>query len=860
MRLVRASALLFSCWFAGTLAGQAPPKFPSTPGNLIEVDSKRLVSRADITYSRLAVRSEEGLPIGNGRMGSLLWATPSSLKMQINRVDVFANGCATNSFPERHTDYCGGCGFVDVDFAEYANDVFPSGRTTQHLSAYDGLVTIEGNGVGVQALAWNEQDVIAIEITDRRVKPGVISVNLRTLRSSLVRTASHAATSNVEARGNRILLTQEFAEDGFHSGSALAIGISGRSAEARKANDGEVRLVIEPGKGTFTVLIASAAGFDRREDPAASALAQLEAGAAKGYSALARSNRDWWHEFWKKSFVHLHSQDGVADRVEENYTYYLYVMASSSRGRYPAKFNGMLWTTGGDTRKWGGQYWGANQSCLYNNTLCAANHVELLDPMFDMYSGMYEACALAAKQQWGSQGIFIPETVAFDGLAPLPDDIAAEMRDLYLLRKPWETRSGRFLEYARTKQPYSSRWNWIGGGKWAEGGWVTTERGSGPYGPVTHIFSRGAKIAYQYWLRYEYDGDERWLRERAYPVLRGVAEFYRNYPNLKKGLDGKYHIHDVNSNEPLWGGQDTDEEISSMMAILPVAIKASEILGVDEGMRPVWKELAGHLASLPSRENGGASTNQRARAPVWIKGRDPAAHGKATALPDGNTMPMWSLDLATLEADPETQAVAQATFDAFFPKGVDPGERVGVLSMLGIAAAVLGRADAVRTLIPNQIQTKETPILANRMDLREGPQTTSVQRLGRAADALHTALCQDLPAGPGKPAVIRVFAAWPGDWDAEFLLLCRGGFLVSSAMKSGRVDFVEIRSQLGGECRLRNPWGVGDVTLIRGGKMAEALNGSLLKFATRKAETIVVVPKGSKVPETKRDEPRRPRR
>jgi len=33
--------------------------------------------------------------------------------------------------------------------------------------------------------------------------------------------------------------------------------------------------------------------------------------------------------------VHLHSADGVADRVEENYTYYLYVMASSSRGKFP---------------------------------------------------------------------------------------------------------------------------------------------------------------------------------------------------------------------------------------------------------------------------------------------------------------------------------------------------------------------------------------------------------------------------------------------------------------------------------------------------------------------------------------------
>ena len=242
---------------------------------------------------------------------------------------------------------------------------------------------------------------------------------------------------------------------------------------------------------------------------------------------MLESNRRWWGEFWAKSFVHLHSEDGVADGVERYYTYYLYLMASTSRGKFPPKFNGMLWTTGGDRRQWGGQFWGANQSCLYNNALLAANHPELFEPMFEMYSGMLEACSLAARQQWGSQGAFIPETVAFDGLAPLPEDIAAELRDLYLLRRPWVERSNRFLNYAGTKQPHSSRWNWIQSGAWENGRWICRERGGGPFGPVTHIFSRGAKIAYQYWLRYEYTQDEPWLRDRAYPMLKSVAEFYR---------------------------------------------------------------------------------------------------------------------------------------------------------------------------------------------------------------------------------------------------------------------------------------------------------------------------------------------
>jgi hypothetical protein len=131
------------------------------------------------------------------------------------------------------------------------------------------------------------------------------------------------------------------------------------------------------------------------------------------------------------------------------------------------------------------------------------------------------------------------------------------------------------------------------------------------------------------------------------------------------------------------------------------------------------------------------------------------------------------------------------------------------------------------------------------MDLREGAQTTSAQRLGNASDALHTALCYDLPAGPGQPSVIRVFAAWPKEWDAEFTLLCRAGFLVTSAMRQGQIDFVEIESQLGGECRFRNPWGEGELVLFQDGRKSETRGGALLKFNTRTGERMVLVRPGT---------------
>src|SRR5262245_27200856 len=582
-----------------------------TPSSILTLNYRKLLERADLSYARPAARSEEGIPVGNGRMGSLVWTVPDALKFQINRVDVYGNDSRTDSFFERHSDYAGGCGFVEIEFGALGNDVFPETGFLQRLAVYDGLLELEGKGLSARVLAWPAKDVMAVEINDRRRLPEPIKINLRMLRfasqyfgqeletfaanhSVAVQTRNHRATSQLLIKGDKIILTQEFREGDYFNRSAVAIGVTGRRVRPKFASETELRLTTLPGRGPLVVLIASAASFDQNEDVVASALDQLESAARKGGRELAKETSDWWRDFWARGFVHLHSDDGIADYVEQNYNYFLYLMGASSRGKLPPKFNGMIWNTGGDLRTWGGQHWFANLSCYYE-ALPATNRLELLDPVFNMYFGMYEASALAARQQWGSQGIFIPETVFFNGLAKLPEEIAQEMRDLYLLRKPWEERSARFREYSATRHPHSSRWNWNERGNWVEGRWVWTERGSGPYGPVTHILGTTAKVAYVFWRRYEYTLDREWLKNRAYPMLKGAAEFYRQYPNLKKGVDGKYHIHHVNSNESVWGARDTDEDLSALRGLLPAAIRASEILNEDADLRSPWRELLDNL-------------------------------------------------------------------------------------------------------------------------------------------------------------------------------------------------------------------------------------------------------------------------
>jgi hypothetical protein len=765
-------------------------------------DLRKLISDADLLYTSAVPRSEEGIPVGNGRMGSLLWTTPQSLRFQINRVDVYANNSYTNSFFERHNDYCGGCGYVDIDFGK---PVFPESGFPQRLSVYDGLAMIGG----AKVLAWPDQDVMAVQVDEP------VQVSLRMLRAEskyyggqlenmirdhvvAVQTRSHTAASRLEIRGECIVLTQEFREGDYCCKSALAIG----TGKASIPNETEARIIMQPG----TVLIASASTFDPKEDVAASAMRQLAAASIKGWAGLSKATADWWHEFWSRGWVALESADGVARQVARNYHYFLYLMAATSRGKFPPKFNGMLWNTQGDLRTWGAQHWYANTSCYYE-AIFASNRIELLDPLFDMYSGMYEASATAARQQWGSQGIYIGETSYFNGLEKLPDDIAAEMQDLYLLRKPWEQRSERFKEYATYKHPHSSRWNWIQSGEWKNGRWVTAERGFGPYGAVNHILGSTAKIAYYYWRRYEFSMDRAWLRDRAYPMLKGAAEFYRNYPNVKQGADGKWHIHNTNSNESVYGARDTDEDISSMRGITAVALKAAQILSVDAELQDKWREFLEKLAPLATSDDPEALKPEGYTGPrVFVRGLKPVIKPGGFT-PDGNSLPMFLFDLVNSGPNAET---AMNTFNAALRNGIGPQTNVSVLSKMAIAASQLRRADAVRYMIPAQIESRVAErgtaykgggVLSNRMQLREGPQALDAQRLGRAAEALHLALLRSNPPGPGEDPVIEPFAAWPKEWTARFKLAARGGFVVT-----GSADTIEVEATVGGECRLKNPW------------------------------------------------------
>jgi hypothetical protein len=253
------------------------------PGSAFQVPGsvRAIVSRADRIYTTPVARGE-GIPIGNGRLGAVVWTTPRALKFQINRGDI----------PP-----------IDLELAGSGADVFIVGGTNQRLSIYEGLIDVKAVGVHARMVAWPERDVIAIEVDDRRAAPEPIQINI--------------TASQIAAKDGRIVLTQNFQEGAHRAKSAVAIALLGRRTLTRVSNETEGRIVSPGERGRMVILIASAATLDPGQDVAAMALGNLDAAAAKSFDDLAGDTAEWWYDFWQNSTIALNSADG---------TYNLYLM------------------------------------------------------------------------------------------------------------------------------------------------------------------------------------------------------------------------------------------------------------------------------------------------------------------------------------------------------------------------------------------------------------------------------------------------------------------------------------------------------------------------------------------------------
>ncbi len=785
---------------------------------------------SDLVYDQPAVSPDAGHPIGNGRMGTMVWTSSDAIHLQINRADVFAVNCDHQGQPGSvgsATDYCGGIARVVM---HVGGQPFVPGELSfrQRLSLENAECTIESMGLQVRCYVAANSDVLVMEVNDQRAAPERLQVSVSFLRSPEVRTGENVATCAFSEDPSRIVLTQRFRERDYHNASAIAVGVVGDRAEIGQPSATGRTLVLPASENKQVILIASAATWNPDSDVGGAASALIRDAGSRSVGELRASHQVWWKQFWSRTFVRLNSADGQAERAQRWRNLHLYHMASSSRGELPPKWNGSLFVTTGDQRHWGSQYWIWTTEMLYF-PLLAADAVDLTEPFFNMYVRQLPDCAKAAQQRWGVCGAYFPETTSFDGPTVLPDDVAAEFQDVLLGRKSHTAMSPRakalcqFDSQLRAViEPYKGRFSWI-----------------------SHVATSGSELAVQAWWRYRYTGDREWLRTHAYPLLRGTVEFYRHL--VKKESDGRYHLTGTNVHEDFWGVGDSIMDLAAIRGTVPLALRAAEILDVDADLRGLWTELLANLAPYPmgNAPRAEALTGGVLADDVWAAGYLGEINGQNNP-EDVWLTPVFPFEDWTLETrDVATDAIVQKTLD-LAPRhaAVRDGAGLSTAIRTPIAAVRAGRGKE----LPKTLERYYAAFapLPNGMSLFEGPTAASVEHLGLLTTTLQEALVQSVAPRPGEPEIIHVFPAWPPQWDASFRLLARGGFLVASEIQAGEVMFVEIESRLGEDCRIRNPWSGRCAVRDASGALREH-EGEVVVFATERGRKYSLLPASTDV-------------
>ncbi len=269
----------------------------------------------------------------------------------------------------------------------------------------------------------------------------------------------------------------------------------------------------------------------------------------------------------------------------------------------------------------------------------------------------------------------------------------------------------------------------------------------------------------------DYTADDVFLRERAYPLVSEVVDFFASYvtPNAATGaLD----ILDSCAQEICGGGPNGESnphhDIAFLRAMLQALLRWSARLGVDGDRRAAWQQLLDGLAPLPTGEHAGAT--------VWLEANATDANflSNAGAFSIVYYAALHPAQIVSLSSDAATLATAWATVSQV--NAVNSYRPINGLCMAWPPATrVAGAARAASVLDAFEDALRATMNANFYPDLGGG----GVEQFG-AIEAVNGALLQS------QEGFLRFFPMWPPSENASFAnLRARGAFLVSASFAGG---------------------------------------------------------------------------
>jgi len=490
-------------------------------------------------------RWDDAVPLGNGMIGGLLWGEGNSLRLSLDRGDLWDE--RTTGQAEWWKEHPWHSLEDDADpWSQYYEGVtptkLPAGRLEVKVDPARTIQTFELDFDTAEGLvAFDDGGAARVLVSATEPVALLRIVGVSVLEAGL----SPAGTF------------EESGDAGPQSGGAVAaLGYPpaerGRTDDAQwyvqDAADGfkYCACVVTRHRGAETLLAVAVTTTNDcapGEDLLTVARSRCDQALAKGYPEVLSSHAAWWHEFWAQSSIEIPSP-----RIRRSYRFARYLYgAGSRRGAPPMPLQGVWTADDGGLPPWKGDYHNDLNTQLTYMAYPGAGHFESGESYLDFLVKLTPAFRRFAKDFYGTGGLASPGVMSLSG-QPL----------------------GGWGQYSMS--PTMSAWN-------------------------AHLF----------YLHWRYTGDDEFLRDRAYPwcaeVGRCLAELLSRDANGILALPRSSSPEIFDNGPRAWLKPNSNYDLMCLKMLFLSLTEMAEAQGKATAVQK-WARLADDLGDFHAAADG----------------------------------------------------------------------------------------------------------------------------------------------------------------------------------------------------------------------------------------------------------------